>query len=217
MSSIKVYADELKAVKNSNWFSNLVIDSKESSSIDQIITDFQSLAKGRLVGDGWDNANAKLTEFQSALLKRIEIANSLSDAIIAAVQLLTHYMEDYPQLDLSQLDEIKATKQQCEDQIALIKQVMYSTKTEYYKDADGVDKTRTVRVYSDAEIASFSASIAKLEANIEEIKKLITKLEGLEAVYNEAQGILDEAFASINAFGSSISNIVPNNKVVYVK
>jgi hypothetical protein len=99
----------------------------------------------------------------------------------------------------------------------MIKQVMYSKTTQKYIDSNGEEKTRQVNVYSDSEIAQFSLAITKLEENIRELQLLIEKLEGLEAVYAQAQAVLDSAFAGVDGFGSNVSNIVPNNKVVYVK
>jgi hypothetical protein len=217
MSSIAIYADELSAAKNSSVFSNLKIDAGESASIQSIISDFQTLAHGRLVGSMWDNAFAKLNEFSAALLKRIEVANNMSEAIQEAIRILNDYIGDYPYLDCSQLEAIKASKKQCENQISMIKQVMYSKTTQKYIDSNGEEKTRQVNVYSDSEIAQFSLAITKLEENIRELQLLIEKLEGLEAVYAQAQAVLDSAFAGVDGFGSNVSNIVPNNKVVYVK
>lgn len=217
-SNIKVYADELNAFKNSSVCSSLKTDSKESGTVESVISDFVTMAKGRLTGDGWNNACAKLTEFQAALLKRAEVASALSDAIEAAINLIIDYMGEYPSLDCSKLEEIKENKRQCEANIELIQGAMYATKTESYIDPITQEtKSRTVNVYSASEIAEFQACIDKLRESINEIQKLITKLEGLEDIYKQAEGMLASVFSQIDSFGTAVSNIVPNNKVVYVK
>ncbi len=216
--NIKVYADELISFKNSSVCSSLKSDSKESVSVESTISDFITMAKGRLTGSGWDNACAKLNEFQAALLKRVEVANSLAGAIESAINLIIDYMGEYPYLDCSQLEEIKENKKQCEANIEMIKGAMYATRTEERIDnITGEVKRITVNVYSASEIAEFQRCIDKLQESINEIQKLITKLEGLEAIYKQAEGILAGAFSQIDGFGSSVSSIVPNNKVVYVK
>jgi hypothetical protein len=215
---IQVYADELIAFKNSSICSSLKNDSKESGNVESTISEFVTMAKGRLIGSGWDNVSAKLNEFQSVLLKRIEVANSLSDSIESAINLILDYMGEYPFLDCSQLDEIKDNKKQCEANIEIIKKAMYATKTEsvYDSNIEGY-KQVTVNVYSSSEIEEFQRCIDKLEESISEIQKLINKLEGLGDIYKQAEGILEGAFSQVNSFGSLVSKTVPNNKVVYVK
>jgi len=216
--NIQVYADEISALKNSSVFSSLKYDSNESTNIDKTILDFISNSKIKLSGVGWDETRNKLIEFEKVLIERIEVAESLSSAIEAAMALISSYMVGYPYLDLSKLNEIKSLKQQCEINISYIESIMYSKKTEEIIDPETEEVKTIIRnAYTDAEISDFKSSIDKLKQSIDEMQKLIDKLEGLEAIYKEAEGMLQSAFEQIEAFGRDVKSIIPNNKVVYIK
>ncbi len=215
---IQVYADEISALKNSSVFSSLKYDSSESMNMDRTITNFISTAKIKLSGVGWNETYNKLIEFEKLLIKRTEVAESLSNAIESAMTLISSYMVGYPYLDLSKLGEIKSLKKQCENNISYIESVMYSKKSEEIFDSETEEIiTVTKNTYTDSEINDFKLSINKLKQSIDEIQKLIDKLEGLEAIYREAEGILQSAFEEIESFGKEVKNIIPNNKVVYIK
>ena len=59
-------------------------------------------------------------------------------------------------------------------------------------------------------------NVNEIKKSMEEIKLLIDKLNGLEAVYNEAKGILDTAFEEVKEFGITVSSITPSETVHYV-
>ena len=120
-------------------------------------------------------------------------------------------------LDYSKLEEIKLTRRQCSNTIDNIKRIMYATTTvEVFNEETQENELQTVNLYNSNEIAQFNARISELEEDIIELDKLIGKLEGLEAVYNQAQQILDDAFGEISEFNNKVGSIVPTAKVVYV-
>ncbi len=220
-----IYLDELSAAMGSTTFSDLATDYRESSDIKSTIDGFVSGSQGRLQGDSWNAVQAKLSEFSSAMDQRMTLANNLSEAINKALQLLLDYMEDYPYLDYSELPKIEESYRQCEADIASINAALSAKTTvsnivgydEDKKPIYGNPPSYEVFVISDQGTRdNLAKRITEIETSMKEIQKLIDKLNGLEAKYNEAKAILDEAFSEVQNFGITVSGIEPSPIVHYV-
>ncbi len=210
----KLYLDELDAALGGTTCSTLTQDSTDSKSVDDIIKSFCEKSDGKLSGEQWNKVRGKLTQYQAALGARAEVANKLSEAIQKALKLLKDYMGSDNMLDTSKLDDYKAERQRCKECIASLNSMLNETVAKKVQNADGSYSTTYVSAYDSSVI---NAQIAAAEDTLKELDRIIEKIEGLDAVYKEAEGMMEEAYQEVLKFKSSISTITPSGKYVYKK
>lgn len=210
----KIYLDEIDAFLSSGTIDTLTIDSKESTNINEAIDSFVTGSNGKLIGNHWDTYRTKFDSFSKALQTRIAVANKLGAAISEALQLLKDYLGEDQMLDSSQLDEYKKQRQTCQNSIDNLNSMLTQTTQVQYTDASGQVQTRTEPLYDANEIRS---QIAVAQETLTELDRLITKIEGLDAVYNQAEGILKAAFGDIQTFQSEVEAIMPDPTYKYSK
>ena len=78
----------------------------------------------------------------------------------------------------------------------------------------GIKITRSVNVYNTTEVR---AQIEQATQTLAELDRLITKIEGLEEVYNKANQILQEAFSELDGFKAGVESITPDTNFEYVR
>lgn len=211
-----IYMEELTAMAGHSSVTNLTTDITESTDMLEIIDGFVSDSEGHLQGDAWNEVQAKMNDFSTALKQRMTLAEHLSEAIQAAIKVLTDYLEDYPYLNMAEYDNIRKSYEQCERDIANINAALEAkTKVEVGEDDEGNPKYDYSYVITGQARNDLQARIGEIEEAMLEIDKLIKKLDGLEKKYNEAKAILDTAFAEVEDFGISVANITPSQKVQY--
>lgn len=208
----KVYLDEIDAYLQSGTVDTLTVDSQEATSVQEAITSFVGTSKAQLAGQSWDDYRTKLESISEALQARIALAKKLGEAIQKALQLLKDYLGDDLYLDSDKLDVYKQQKQNCENSIAKLNGMLSATTQVEYKDESGQTRTKSVALYDAGEIR---AQIATAEETLKELDRLITKIEGLDAVYAQAEAILQEAFAGLDGFKNQVSGIMPDRTVSY--
>ncbi len=208
----KVYLDEIEALLGSTTFNTLSVDSQEATSVSDAITDFVSGSKAQLIGDSWDNYRNKLETINEAMKARIALAKELGEAIQKALQLLKDYLGDDLYLDSDKLDAFKSQKQYCENSIAKLNSMLSETTSVTYQDTDGTTKVKSVALYDTAEIR---AQIATAEETLQELNRLIAKIEGLDAVYAQAEAILQAAFSGVDGFKNQVAGFMPDKTVSY--
>ena len=208
----KVYLDEIDALLTSGTMDTLTVDSSEATTVSEAITSFIGGSQTQLAGQSWDDYRAKLQTINEAMQVRIALAKKLGEAIQKALQLLKDYLGDDLYLDSDKLDLYRKQKQNCENSIAKLNSMLSATTQVEYKDESGVTRTKSVALYDASEIR---AQIATAEETLRELDRLITKIEGLDAVYAEAEAILAEAFSGIDGFKNQVSDIMPDRTVSY--
>ena len=191
----KLYLEELQAAMSSDIFSRLETDKQEATAVKDKITSFVSSSKETLTGKIYDGYRTQFDTFCTTMNQRISLADKLSTSIKEALQLLIDYMEGDLYLDTSRLNEYYNSKSACESSIERLKQMLNSPNVSNASD--------------------ISNQIALAEQTLAEINRIIKKLEGLDAVYGQAESILNSAFSEISPFGSSVSSIKPNGIYSY--
>lgn len=208
----KVYLDEINAALSSDVFSSFSNDSSESKTLSSAIENFIDGSRATLVGSNWDQYRSKLVQYNAALLSRINYAAKLGEAIQEALQLLKDYLGDDAMLDSSKLDEYKRQRQICSNSIDSLNAMLNETVTVKNVDSSGNVTYSQVAAYDASEIR---AQISLATETLKELDRLIEKIEGLDAVYSQAESILQDAFSCINTFGDSVGAIVPDSLFEY--
>ncbi len=160
-----------------------------------------------LTGESWDAVKAGLGQFSDALQKRMELATELYGAINTALKVLINFMGEYDKLDASQQAEIEETLQRCETNLESCRACIESGKYTDVENEDGSVKQVWTYTYSYAQRKRFAELIVAYEAEIEELKKILKKLEELPEVYERAMGILEQAFSKVDEFSSVVGGI----------
>ena len=210
----KLYLDELDAALGGSTCSTLNQDSTDSKSVNEAINAFCENTSGKLSGEAWDKVRGKLSQYQTALGTRAELANKLSAAIEKALKLLKDYMGSDQMLDTSKLEEYKAAREECKESIATLNSMLTEMVEKKVKNADGTYSTSYVHAY---DTSAVQAQISLAEDTLKELDRIIEKIEGLDAVYKEAESIMEEAYQEVLEFQKSISTITPSGKYVYQK
>jgi len=190
----KIYLEELQAAMSSDIFSRLETDKQEATAVKEKISSFVSTSKETLTGKIYDGYRTQFDTFCTTMDQRIALADNLSSSIKSALQLLIDYMEGDLYLDTARLNEYYNSRTICEKSIERLKQMLNNTAY----DANEVRK-----------------QISLAEETLAEIKRIIVKLEGLDAVYGQAESILNSAFSGISPFGSSVTAIKPSGIYSY--
>ena len=199
----KLYLDELDAALSGSTLSTLNQDSKDSKSVNDAINAFCENTGGKLSGEQWDKVRGKLGQYQEALNVRIGLASNLAEAIEKALKMLKDYMGDDQMLDTSKLEEYKTERQKCVDSIATLNSMLNEMVEKKVQNAD--------------DTSAIKAQISVAEDTLKELDRIIEKIEGLDAIYKEAEAIMEEAYQQVVAFSSNVEAITPSGKYVYQK
>ncbi len=208
----KIYLDEIDAVLGSGTCSSLSTDSQESKTTKDALTSYISDSKSTLKGEQWDKSRAKMEAFSEALQTRIALAESLMEAIKKALTLLKDYLGEDSMLDTEQLPEYQKQREICVSSIEKLNAMLTETRQVPHTDAEGKTYYTTESVYDSATI---QAQIDQAKQVLTELDRIIKKIEGLEAVYNEAMAILEEAFAGVQPFSGQVTAITPSGIFTY--
>lgn len=208
----KVYLDEINAVLASNTFSVLDQDANDAETLQSAIVEFAEYSSGDLMGSQWDKYRSKMNQFKDVMKERALLAAKLSSAIKEALELLRDYLGDDLMLDSSRLDEYKHQRQVCENSIQSLNIMLNEKVEEQYTDANGNIARRYVPVYNSNEVRS---QIHLAQDTLLELDRLITKIEGLDPVYQRAEAILYSAFSELDGFKSHVLEIVPDGIFQY--
>ena len=202
----KIYLDEINSALGFSTFDTLDQDAKDSGNTDKAIDSYIADSSSKLTGELWDKTRTKMGAYKSALSERASVAGTLATAIKEALQLLKDYLGEDEMLDTEKLPEMKEQRQACTEAISNLEGMLRETKVN--------DEGETVPVYNADEV---NAQLALAKETLKEIDRLIEKIEGLDAVYEQAIGILDTAYQAVLAFGKTVSGITPSGKYVYKK
>ena len=207
----KVYYDELTAAMNSDIFDRLSADQQESRSLKDVISDFIT-GSSVLTGEQYDTYRSQLDTFNKTLDQRISLDENLSSSIKEALQLLISYMDGDLYLDSSKLNEYVYYRDICINSINKLYSMLNETYEVRYTGSDGKTYVSQAPVYDSAEVKN---QIAEAEKTLAELDRIITKVQGLDAVYAQAESILNSAFSGIAPFGSAVSSIKPDGLFSY--
>lgn len=190
----KLYLDELEAALSFQGLKNLTTDASDSDKMISTLDDFINNSTEYLSGEPWNGVRTKVEAYRKAMETRKKISGELHSSIEEGLKLLIDYMGEYQMLDSSQLNDCITKKNECESTISSLKSKL-STATN---------------------TSSINNQIAAAEAILEDLKRIIEKLEGLDGVYSKAMGIFESGNAGVSAF-SSEAKIQSSGKYVYNK
>lgn len=209
----KVYLEELEAFEKSNTLETLAVDSNDSDKVNEILLNFIDKSRTELKGEGWDAYRKKFTAYSNALQARKELALVLEDAIKQAEQLLKDYLGEDLMIDTSRLEEYRHNRQICENSMELLKDMLSKKDKIEYVDKDGSTQMMT----SQLETKEIEEQMELAKSTLEELDRMISKIEGLDEVYSQAELILRSAFARIDIFRSQVESLVPDVTYSYRK
>lgn len=209
----KVYLEELEAFDKSNTLETLAVDANDSDKVNEILLNFIDKSRTELKGEGWDAYRKKFTAYSNALQARKELAAVLEDAIKQANQLLRNYLGEDLMIDTSRLEEYRHNRQICENSMELLKDMLSKKDKIEYVDKDGSTQMMT----SQLETSEIEAQMELAKSTLEELDRMISKIEGLDEVYSQAELILRSAFARIDIFRSQVESLVPDVTYSYRK
>ena len=209
----KVCMEDLDNGMADSTFKNLKNDNAESTKLKDSISEFTS-DKERLKGEQWDTVKKKINEFQPLLEERGKVADKLIEAIKSAIGVLKEYLGEDQMLDTSQLEDYKEEKRKVEQTISDLKAKLLETVTEEVDDGAGGTETITKPKYNADDI---NKQIAAAEETLKELDRIIKKIEGLDAVYEKAMGIIEEEAAEVAKFQTDVEQVKPSGKFVYKK
>lgn len=209
----KVFLEELEAFEKSNTLETIETDAREANKANEILLNFVDKSKTELKGEGWDAYRKKFNAYSVALQAREEIATIMEDAIKQALSLLKNYLGDDLMIDTSRLEEYQHNKQICENSIESLKEMLEEKDKTEYVDKDGT----TQIVPSNLETEEIEEQIELAKDTIEELDRMIAKIEGFDEVYSQAELILQSAFSRIDMFRSQVEGLVPDVTYSYRK
>jgi len=208
----KVYYDELNAAMNSDIFDRLATDQQETQSLKEVISNFIQYSTASLTGEVYDKYRTQLQTFNQVLDQRISLDENMSSSIKEALQLLINYMDGDLYLDTSKLNDYTYNRDICINSINKLYSMLNEMYEIRYVGSDGRTHVSYSPVYDSNEV---KAQIAKAEETLKELDRIITKVQGLDAVYAQAEAILNSAFAGISPFGSAVTGIKPDGLFSY--
>ena len=197
--------DEINGVLSSGVFTTLQNDSKESVATIGTINGFIDSSNNVLVGEMWDMERQKLQRYNELLTQRANVEMQLQTALTEALQLIKDYMGDDADLDSAKLPELKNTVKQIERQIANIQAMMRETKTVDTYDDEG-KWTGSYEVPALAN-AALQQQINELQPVLDEANRLVEKIEGLQAIMDRSQAIIDQAYSQLQQYEKAVDNV----------
>ena len=190
---------------------NFEADNKDTHNLLNNIKSFQDTiaANSLLQGDIWKQVNSKLDGYNDLLNMRIESNDKLEAAYEKALNLLNDYMEGYDELDDSRIDEYKTEVVNLKQENVDLQGKIDEMREECTVDSDSGEETCVmIHCYNESERAEFHETIVQNTAKIEELNRLIDKLEGLAEVMNQAANIVNNAVSEIkNDYESKVSDL----------
>ena len=210
----KIYLDEVDAYLSSGICNLVSNDKEEARTLTDNITNFIDSSKTKLQGNKWNEYRENFGKLNEALKTRMSLAMKLSTAIKEALELIKDYMGEDQMLDSSDLDEYKRQREICKNSIQTLNSMLNEKMEVEIPDATGNMTKRMVPVYNSAEI---NTQLSLANETLTKLDRLITKIEGLDEIYNRAQQILQETFQNIEGFKNEVANITPDTTFQYVR
>lgn len=199
-----IYKDELTKALSSGLGSSLEQDAADAVKMINTISEYIQGRGTQLDGDSWNISFAHFESFKEALSVRQSLSSSIWAPCEGALNDLISYMGDYEKLDSSMIDQIKKLISECQNAISALRSDVKAT------NEDGTAK------WSDDEKKRINSRISTIQKNLEELKPLIEKLEGLDAAYSAAEAKINGAFGNVSKFESQVNQIQPSHEVKYV-
>ncbi len=160
-------------------------------------------------GPGWDSVKKHLNNYNSYCDMRINAAHILQEAYKKSLNMIKEYMDPYTELDDSKIDELKENIFTQERIIQHLKTRAnyYYYETRYEEGNVKYEYGYQVKVYPYKFLLN---QIPAHEEIIDEIQKMLNKLEGLAPIMNEANQIIQDAIYEVNSlYNTPISQINP--------
>lgn len=159
-----------------------------SSKVINGISELKVFINSKVSGDVWNLVVSRLDTFEKLYEQSVKYANFLEEAIEKAIAKIDAYMGDYTYLDESELPAKRS---------ALIAKQ---------------NELNGYLSYSDKKKKRYQSKINTLQSEIAALKNDIEKLEGLKAVINEAEEIIEAALTQVyNEYGENVQNIIHND------
>lgn len=157
MKVVKADLDSFKSFLN--LFDKEITDSQK---INNTLDNFTSVLSNKFSGEVYDEVSKKIAVYKECNLSREKTSSELKSKISSALDSLSSYMEGYSYLDTEELDELKVKRTNCQ--------------TNYNNILSAINSST-----KDSNLSLLRSQLASLEVQLQEIDKLIEKLEGLSA------------------------------------
>lgn len=206
----------------------------EFQNADEIIKQisaFETDLKSKLKGDVWAKIGTRMAEYKNLQEERKIMADKLNAAINTYLTTIENYMTVSPpppagctSLSTTKLNSLK------EDVInlySLIENANYIVNAKEYRTYETEstnifgkkiikEVSELVYVFDEATRNVARENISKWEKELKEIEEMITKIEGLPNIVNEAKKHLDETLTQINGeYGCEVDSVITGNASSY--
>lgn len=196
--------NDINNALSSEIFSTIHNDSEVSLKTEQAINNFINNSNDVLVGNMWDIERGKLQKYNELLTQQSNVEKQLYNDLREALWLIKDYLGEDEELDLKNLDELKITVKDIEVKITNLRKLMRETKTVNVYEGDTLISSYETSLYNND---ALQEEIKKSQELLDEAKRLIDKIEGLENVMNKAQVILDQTYSQIEKYNNDVENI----------
>lgn len=135
----------------------------DSQKINNTLDNFTSELSNKFSGAAFDEISKKINVYKECNLSREKTSSELKSKISSALDSLSSYMDGYSYLDTEELDELKVKRANCQ--------------TNYNNILNAINRANS----KSTNLSLLRSQLASLEVQLQEIDKLIEKLEGLPA------------------------------------
>ena len=158
MKVVKADLDSFKSFLN--LFDKEITDSQK---INNTLDNFTSVLSNKFSGEVYDEVSKKIAVYKECNLSREKTSSELKSKISSALDSLSSYMEGYSYLDTEELDELKVKRANCQ--------------TNYINILSAINSSTS----KNSDLSLLRSQLDSLGVQLQEIDKLIEKLEGLPA------------------------------------
>ena len=134
----------------------------DSQKINNTLDNFISELSKKFSGAAFDEISNKINVYKECNLSREKTSSELKNKISQALDSLSTYMDGYSYLDTEELEALKTKRANCQ--------------TNYNNILSAIN-----RADKNSNLSLLKSQLASLESQLQEIDKLIDKLEGLPA------------------------------------
>ena len=192
-----VYSSDLSKANSSELMSAIESIISSSDKMASQIEKFISESKDELKGGGYDAVRTKMSIYADALRKQSKICSNLYGNVKSANNTMLNYMEGYTKLNDSEKEEIRTELNNAKSMLSWLEE--YSNV--WVLDKETNEKTKKSRRNgSDYQIESYRKII-------EELEKLLKKLEHLKEEDYSAFEMISSVNTDINSYSNCINEI----------
>lgn len=193
-----VLSGDLTGSAISNAVALLEAEANDTTQIINAISAFIDDSAMTLKGKGYDAAREKLGLYLEDIKLRQTIAAELADAISQGAASLLGFMEGFPELDDSEIEQVETEIKSLEGKISGARQTIYNINQSNLEIEDSENLVST---------SCYTQQISTWEATIEELKKKLEKLLNLKAADSSAFSGVEGTCGKIVKYSAAVEDI----------